>query len=97
MVTRFQESKLTGPAVTRPSQEVSRILTAAVISAQFRQMLLNNPDKAIAAGFGGESFHLPREEKTRLASIRATSLADFASQVRAMETGYLSSSLGIGD
>ena len=96
MVTRFQESNLTGPATTRPSQEVSRILTAAVISAQFRQMLLSNPDKAISAGYGGESFHLPREAKKRIASIRATSLADFASQVRAMESSY-SHAIGIGD
>jgi hypothetical protein len=95
MVTRFQESNLTGPATTRPSQEVSRLLTAAVISAQFRQMLLSNPDKAISAGYGGESFHLPREQKKRIASIRATSLADFASQVRAIETTYMP--MGIGD
>lgn len=95
MVTRFQESNLTGPATTRPSQEVSRLLTAAVISAQFRQMLLSNPDKAISAGYGGESFHLPREQKKRIASIRATSLADFASQVRAIESSYMP--MGMGD
>jgi hypothetical protein len=66
---------------SRSTPEVSKILAAAVISAQFRQMLLANPEKAISAGFGGEMFNLPREEKKRLASIRATSLADFASQV----------------
>ena len=42
MVTGFQESNLTGPKTIRSRQEMSRILTAAVISAQFRQMLLAN-------------------------------------------------------
>ncbi len=65
----------------RSQQEISRILTAAVINTRFRQMLLTNPASAIAMGFGGEAFHLGNEEKRCLASIRATSLADFASQL----------------
>ncbi len=63
------------------SQEYGRILTAAVISAQFRQLLLSNPAKALAAGFAGEAFHLSSEDRSRLVAIRATSLADFASQL----------------
>ena len=66
----------------RTQQEYSRILTAAVINLQFRQLLLSNPAKAIDAGYCGESFQLAREEKKRLASIRATTLADFATQLR---------------
>ncbi len=66
---------------TRSSQEYSRILTAAVINMQFRQLLLSNPGKAIDIGFGGEMFNLAREEKKQVAAIRATSLADFASQL----------------
>lgn len=66
----------------RTQQEYSRILTAAVINLQFRQLLLSNPAKAIDSGYGGESFQLAREEKKRVAAIRATSLADFASQLR---------------
>jgi len=62
-------------------QEYSRILTAAVINLQFRQLLLTNPAKAIDSGYGGETFALAREEKKRVAEIRATSLADFASQL----------------
>lgn len=64
------------------NQEYSRILTAAVINLQFRQLLLSNPAKAIDSGYGGEVFQLAREEKTRVAAIRATTLADFASQLR---------------
>ncbi len=63
------------------SEEYGRILTAAVISAQFRQLLLSNPAKALAAGFGGEAFQLSNEDRSRFVAIRATSLADFASQL----------------
>lgn len=61
--------------------EYSRILTAAVINLQFRKLLLANPGKAIERGYGGETFSLAREEQKSVASIRATSLADFASQL----------------
>lgn len=67
-------------------KEFSRILTAAVISSQFRQMLLANPAKALAAGFAGEAFHLENEERNRVASIRAATLADFASELNRMRT-----------
>ncbi len=61
--------------------EYSRILTAAVINLQFRQLLLSNPGKAIERGYGGETFSLGQNEKSRVAAIRASSLADFASQL----------------
>ena len=88
MVTKFHESKLTGPQNPRPLQEVSRLLTAAVISAQFRQVLLANPSQALTSGYGGEKFNLPREQRTRVASIRANSLADFASQLSSIEASW---------
>ncbi|HML40640.1 MAG TPA: hypothetical protein PKD23_08155 [Bellilinea sp.] len=69
------------------SLEYSRILTAAIVSSQFRQLLLSNPAKAIAAGFGGEAFNLDSEDCKRLSSIRATNLADFASQLKGYPTG----------
>jgi len=62
-------------------QEFSRLITAAVINGQFRKVLLNNPGKAIASGFGGEAFNLAGDVKQRLSTIRANSLADFASQL----------------
>ncbi len=61
--------------------EYSRILSAAVISSRFRKMLLADPVKAIANGYSGEKFEIGNEEKHRLASIRANSLADFAAQL----------------
>lgn len=96
MVTHYQESTLTGPTNTQPQQELSRLLTAAVISSQFRKLLLTNPGKAISSGYGGESFQLPGEEKRRIASIHATSLADFASQVHKCDA-WRSNSYSGGD
>lgn len=63
------------------SQEISRILTAAVINRRFRQILLSNPAEAMSIGYRGESFNLPAEDTQKLASIRATNLADFAAQL----------------
>lgn len=82
MRTRMQKPEMaTSAPLSMAHQEYSRILTAAVINFQFRQLLLTNPGKAIESGYGGESFYLAREEKKRVAEIRATSLADFASQL----------------
>jgi hypothetical protein len=93
MVTKFQESNLTGPQNARPRQEVSRLLTAAVISSQFRQVLLSNPSKAMTSGYGGEKFSLPREQQKRVASIRANTLADFASQISSIEASWSGTSV----
>jgi len=62
-------------------QEISRLLTAAVINGSFRQALLSNPVAAISSGFGGEAFNLGADVVKRVSTIRATSLADFASQL----------------
>lgn len=62
-------------------QEYSRILSAAVVNARFCQALLKNPAQAIASGYWGEKFHLGNEERQRVASIQAKSLADFATQL----------------
>lgn len=61
--------------------EYSRILSAAVVNHHFRQMLLSDPVKAVANGYSGEKFNLCREDRSRLASIRANSLAEFAAQL----------------
>ncbi len=63
------------------SSEYSRILSAAVINSKFRDMLLSDPMKAISCGYSGEHFNLDHEDKNRLATIRATSLAEFAAQL----------------
>jgi hypothetical protein len=62
-------------------QEFSRLLTAAVINGSFRKALLNDPGKAISSGFGGEAFNLGSDVVQRVSTIRANSLADFATQL----------------
>ena len=61
--------------------EFSRILSAAVINQKFRDLLLNDPDRAVSRGFNGESFNLSSKEKKELSSLKGLSLADFASQL----------------
>lgn len=61
-----------------PHNEISRIMTAAVISFRFRQDLLANPLAAIHNGYGDETFSLKRNEAEQIASIRASSLEEFA-------------------
>jgi hypothetical protein len=68
-------------SVYRNQSEISRVLTAAVVNENFRKMLLANPEQALAKGYRGESFHLSKEERSRLAAIRATSLTEFAAQI----------------
>lgn len=82
MVQKNQGAYQVSSPTSRSANEISRLLTAAVINSQFRQLLLTNPEKAISAGYRGETFHLGRDEKQHISSIRATSLADFASQCR---------------
>ncbi len=66
------------------NQEVSRILSAAVVNSHFRLLLLADPVSAISGGYSGESFSLSMTEKEKLGTIRASSLADFARQLTAV-------------
>ena len=78
----FQHTTTSNLTKTPPVEpEISRILTAAVINSQFRQMLLANPGRAVETGYAGEHFHLAHEDKKCLGAIRANSLADFALQL----------------
>lgn len=62
-------------------REYSRILTAAIVNEKFCKLLLTNPELAIRNGFGGEAFHLGKDEAERISTIQAISLADFARQI----------------
>jgi hypothetical protein len=54
------------------------LFAAAVVNRQLREMLLENPRAALQRGYLGEDFDLSREERERLTSVRAQSLADLA-------------------
>lgn len=43
--------------------ELSRLLVAAVISRRFRQLLLNEPAKALEDGYNGETFSFTPAER----------------------------------
>jgi hypothetical protein len=61
--------------------ELSRLINAAVVNPAFCRLLLNNPAVALARGYNGEPFRLAPEERTRVLSTQATSLAYFAQQL----------------
>jgi hypothetical protein len=63
------------------TQELSRLLTAAVVNRNFCRLLLTNPASALASGYNGEAFRLDAEEQHLILSIQAKSLAEFARQL----------------
>jgi len=74
-------TKTANLSTTTYQQEISRLLTAAVISTRFRKLLLSDPAKALSAGYNGETFYFSREERERIVTIKAQSLADYANQI----------------
>lgn len=70
--------------VTPRNQEISRLLSAAVISNQFRSMLLCDPVSATARGYSGERFSLENKDIEKLGTIRAETLTEFAAQLAAI-------------
>lgn len=63
------------------SKEINRLLTAAVVSRRFRQLLLADPLAALHSGYNGENFRLTLDEINLVQSIHATTLPDFAAQL----------------
>lgn len=66
--------------------EYSRILSAAVVNARFRQALLKDPAKAISGGYRGEKFNLGNDEQKKLSTIQANNLAEFATKLAQVQT-----------
>jgi hypothetical protein len=70
------------PIDTSPdNDELNRLLSAAVISKSFRNMLLTNPEIAVASGYQGETFNLSLEDQNWLYSIRPSNLVDLAANM----------------
>jgi hypothetical protein len=78
--------------VTHPGREtdgLARLFAAAIVSRQFRDALLREPEAALANGYLGQPFPLTEYEKALITSIRAESLSDLAKQVnRALNSRY---------
>lgn len=65
-----------------------RLFAAAVVSRQFREELLREPEIALANGYLGQSFPLTDRETNLIKSIRADSLVDLAQKLnRALKSG----------
>ncbi|HXF60440.1 MAG TPA: hypothetical protein VNK95_02415 [Caldilineaceae bacterium] len=63
------------------SRNLSRLISAAVVSPRFCQLLLSDPAAALAAGYNGESFLLTPAEYEVVTSLRVNSIRDFAVQL----------------
>ncbi len=63
------------------SPEINRMLSAAVVSASFRRLLLRDPVTALKRGYNGESFEMKAEELAQIVSIKAESHAEFAAEL----------------
>lgn len=61
--------------------ELCRLLAAAVVSPDFRRLLLTDAAQALENGYNGASFGLSAGEQALVLSIHANSLADFAAQL----------------
>jgi hypothetical protein len=68
-------------------KSLNQLVCAATINTRFRETLLNDPAKAIANGYFGQSFALTQEERDLVLGIRAKGLEDFAAQVYRFVSG----------
>jgi hypothetical protein len=69
----------TNPHDSHPG--LSSVFAAAVVNQNFREMLLNEPEKALKQGYLGKRFALSQEDASLLVSLNAKSLKDLANQV----------------
>jgi hypothetical protein len=64
--------------VSKDTDTITRLLVAAAVNPRFCTSLLTNPQHALKAGFGGESFPLSQPTLDILVSIQASTLSEFA-------------------
>jgi hypothetical protein len=76
-------------STTTETNELSRLLCAAVVSPRFRNQLLKDPEAALRNGYQSESFHLTAEEQSQVLSARVENLADFASHLVNDQSGFV--------
>lgn len=67
------------------SAEFSRLLSAAIVSEEFRALLLRNPARAIDKGYGSETFKFSPAERARIVSVHASSLPEFAMRIMELD------------
>jgi hypothetical protein len=76
--------RTTAPLKLKPGDAhagLSGVFAAAVVSRNFREQLLKDPEQALKRGYQGKSFGLSNEDAALVVSISAGSLRDLAQQV----------------
>jgi hypothetical protein len=81
LTNQLFEQHVTVRTTHQDHNEINRLLAAAVVSRQFRNLLLTNPAQAITMGYAGEHFSLSAEEYNLVLSAQATTLPEFAKQL----------------
>lgn len=79
--TQTLQTPIFTPVVPSDHTELSRLLSAAVVNHQFKNLLLDDPEAALEKGYLGESFLLAADVRALLVSIRADTLTDLARQL----------------
>lgn len=59
-------------------QEISRLLSAALVNQRFAALLLDHPGRALAEGYQGSRFGFSAADSQAIALIRAASIQEFA-------------------
>ncbi len=84
MIASHTFTKTEMPLKMRPGNNhpgVSAVFAAAVVSQNFRDLLLKDPEKALRQGYLGRRFVLSAEDASLIVSLNAGSLGDLAKQV----------------
>ncbi len=77
-VVPVKVSVLTSAESLNGAWEMSRLINAALVDAQFCDMLLTRPEQALDQGYNGETFNLDPRDRQFVLATPAASLADFA-------------------
>jgi len=60
------------------NNELSRLLSAALVSPQYKQMVLQEPERALAEGYMGQHFDLDAVDSAIVCSRQANTLQELA-------------------
>jgi len=81
MATTFFPSLSARDQVKKAASGLGHLLSAAVISPRFQQTLLEDPLSALNDGYQGSRFELSSEERERILSAQAHSLAELVTKL----------------
>jgi hypothetical protein len=73
--------------VQESTNSLNRLVAAAVVNQNFRDLLLTKPAQALTSGFQGEEFDLDSQDARIILSIQADTLSDFAQQLVDLQNG----------